>query len=189
MLRDTELLKSKEIDNDSLRQSYLAKMKTLEYYLIPVKPTLFVSFLRRLCKDNILLKDPLFVDDAIFKNKICATSNCVDQILNIYGVNYFVRDLKKEKYLNGPDYLRNLYNIFDLNQYLENLSKKEKKDFFVGEVVMLTLDNKYYVIESLDLKKNEAVINSKTSNLNVENKGSSVSMVLKVKINYLQHLN
>lgn len=178
-----------KIDSSESRKRFMQQAKEKSYYLINVKPNLYLSFLKVLIADNIELQSPVIIDQTLFKNSIAVCKETLTQLLKIYNSRYFLRDLKKELLVNGPDYLDTICKKVELTQYLEEQVQKEEKEFKIGDIVLLTLDNKYYVIENLNLKKNEAIINSKTSTSDLSSPKNINSTILKVKLNLIKHAN
>jgi hypothetical protein len=71
-----------------------------------------------------------------------------------YDKSYFVNSIKQ------------LPLQLDIETYKKYKQNKKKEGFNVGDLVRLVLDGNTYVIESLDLKKNTAIISSKGDSKN-----------------------
>lgn len=173
---------NKDSINDTRNQG-IKLIRNQKYYAVDITRTLYMPFLKSLFTNNVLVQDPLFIDQNIFPYKVLVTVRTLKQLLKTFSPLFFRKNLKKALYLMGQNNIDTICTPLNLNCYLDYELKKVKEDFKVGEIVLLTLDNKYYVIESLNAKKNEAVINSKTNTGSY----SKTQTILKVKLNHIKH--
>lgn len=180
------LVFNKKLTPSQKKAEVFEKIKDQKYYVVPIKPGLALSFFKVLLKDELPLPEPVFVDYALFKYKILLTRPTLDLLLQTYTNTYFSQDIKKYLYINGKDSLKDLCKEISLIDYFEYETKKQHREFKINDVVILTLDNRYYVIESLNLKKNEAIINSKIAKNSSSEDGNTI---IKVKLDHLRHVD
>lgn len=167
---------------------YDEQIKNTVYYAVGLKPNLSVSFFKTLLNDHIKLPAPIIVNYDLFRYRILVSQETLHVLLDYYNNSYFTQDIKRHLYINGPDSLSTLCKLVDIEVYLNYEKEKQDRPFRVNDIVLLTLDNRYYTIQKLNLKKNEAIINSRTVE-NSQNTSNESNTILKVKTAYLRHVS
>jgi hypothetical protein len=123
------------------------------YITLRVKASLFQNLLQKLFHyEN--LKAPIYVDKSLFGSSLLVSEQTLKDLKAYYDKSYFVNSIKQ------------LPLQLDIETYKKYKQNKKKEGFNVGDLVRLVLDGNTYVIESLDLKKNTAIISSKGDSKN-----------------------
>lgn len=158
-----------------------------QYFVVLLKPKMLNFFIKQIFKDDIKLNNLVYCDLNIFKNSLLLTLQDIKLLAHYYKNTYFLIDLKKLLYMHNEQGLRKTIKSLVLKDLIVHNKTQEEKEFRVGSLVILKLDNKTYVIESIDLKKKEVIINSNINRSEDNDNPHEKGISLKVKLEHIEN--